>query len=112
MIKPKKTLLNIEPYGIDKYYKNQEMKLDSNENPYGASPVVINAIKNFDPRHIQFYPAYGELIDCLAELAGAKPENFILTNGCDEAINVVLNTYLDKGDEILSFSPTFSMPVL
>ncbi len=112
MIKPKKTLANIEPYSIDEFYTNYDIKLDSNENPYGPSEAVIQAIRNFDVQKIKFYPAYGELVDKLSNLTGAKKENFILTNGCDEAINVVLNTFLEKDDEILSFSPTFSMPIL
>ena len=112
MIKPKKTLANIEPYSIDEFYTKFDLKLDSNENPYGPSDAVICAIRNFEVDKIKFYPAYGELINKLAAQIGAKKENFILTNGCDEAINAVLNTYLDVGDEILSFSPTFSMPIL
>ena len=112
MIKPKKTLASIEPYSIDEFYTKFDLKLDSNENPYGPSDAVICAIRNFEVDKIKFYPAYGELINKLAAQIGAKKENFILTNGCDEAINAVLNTYLDVGDEILSFSPTFSMPIL
>lgn len=112
MIKPKKTLENIEPYSIDEFYTEFDLKLDSNENPYGPSNAVICAIRNFEVEKIKFYPAYGELIQKLAELTNSKKENFVLTNGCDEAINAVLNTYLDVGDEVLSFSPTFSMPIL
>lgn len=112
MIKSKKTLENIKPYSIDNYYQEFEMKLDSNENPYGPSPLVIRTLRNFEPDKVKFYPAYGNLTDRLAGFVGAKPENFILTNGCDEAINVILNTFLEKGDRVLTFAPTFSMPKL
>lgn len=112
MVESKKALLNTDTYKTDKYYEDWDLKLDSNENPYGASSAVINVIKNFDFSKIGFYPAYGKLLDKLADLTGADCDNFILTNGCDEAINVVLNTFLDKEDEVLSFSPTFSMPAI
>ena len=112
MIKPKKTLENIKPYSIDRFYTDYKLKLDSNENPYGPSPVVIQALREFSLDKIKFYPAYGELIDKLAAFINVKSENLILTNGCDEAINVCLNTYLEKGNKVLSFAPTFSMPKL
>ena len=110
MIKAKTTLKNIEAYSIDKYYSDFELKLDSNENPYGPSPLVEHAIRNFDIKKVQYYPAYGILIEKLAQILNTKVENLLLTNGCDEAINVVLNTFLENDDEVLTFSPTFSMP--
>ncbi len=110
MIKAKTTLKNIEAYSIDKYYSDFELKLDSNENPYGPSPLVEYAIRNFDIKKVQYYPAYGILIEKLAQIINTKVENLLLTNGCDEAINVVLNTFLENDDEVLTFSPTFSMP--
>ncbi len=112
MIKSKKFLQNIVPYSIDAHYQNYKYKLDSNENPYGASPAVIGAIRNFDPAKVSTYPAYGALIEKLATFWGAEPVNFVLTNGCDEAISVVLNTFLKEGDKVLSYGPTFSMPKL
>ena len=39
-------------------------------------------------------------------------ENFVLTNGCDEAINIVLSSYLSLQDSVLAFCPSFSMPKL
>ncbi len=112
MIKSKETLKNIIPYQTDKYYSEWTLKLDSNENAYGAFNSVIDSIKNFDPNKIKYYPAYGALLDKLASLTNSIPDNFILTNGCDEAINLVLSAFLDKNDEVLSYSPTFSMPEL
>ena len=110
MIKPKKTLENVSPYQTDKYKIDWRLKLDSNENIYSISPIVVNAIKNMDFSEVSLYPAYGKTIDKLSEKYNVKYENILLTNGCDEAINVIINAYLDKEDEILSYNPTFVMP--
>lgn len=110
MIKPKKTLENVSPYQTDKYKIDWRLKLDSNENIYSISPIVVNAIKNMDFSDVSLYPAYGKTIDKLSEKYNVKYENILLTNGCDEAINVIINAYLDKEDEILSYNPTFVMP--
>ena len=112
MIKPKKTLANIKPYLIDRYYQDVDLKLDSNENSYGPSPVVIETLRNLSPDKIKFYPAYGELIDKLSKHFNHNSDGILLTNGCDEAINSIFSAYLEEGDKVLSFSPTFSMPKL
>lgn len=110
MFKEKNTLKNIEPYSIDEFYPNCILKLDSNENVFGPSKKVIEAFKNLDIKRFNLYPCYGELIQILSKKFGFTKENFLLTNGCDEAINVVLSTYLTENDSVLAFSPSFSMP--
>lgn len=112
MFNPKSTLKNIEPYFIDEFYPECELKLDSNENIFGPVPAVVEAFKSLDLKRFNLYPCYGELLEKLSNKFDFKKENFMLTNGCDEAINVVLSTYLAPEDTVLSFSPTFSMPVL
>jgi len=112
MFNAKETLKNIEPYSVDKYYPECELKLDSNENVFGPSKRVIEAFKNLDLRRFNLYPCYGELIGILASRFGFAPDNFLLTNGCDEAINIILSAYLTENDSVLAFCPSFSMPKL
>ncbi len=112
MFSAKETLKNIEPYSIDEFYPECDLKLDSNENIFGPAPSVIEAFNNLDLRRFNLYPCYGELLEKLSAKFCFKKESLMLTNGCDEAINVVLSTYLTADDTVLSFSPTFSMPVL
>ena len=112
MFESKKTLKDIKCYSIDEFYPDCILKLDSNENVFGPSENVISAFKNIDIKRFNLYPCYGELLNVLSERFSFGKENFILTNGCDEAINVVLSAYLNANEEILSVSPTFSMPLL
>ena len=37
------------------------------------------------------------------------PDELLLTNGTDEAIQVLLNTYVDDGDEVLLLRPSYAM---
>lgn len=112
MIKPKKTIEQLSPYETDLYKKQWRLKLDSNENIYGTSNVVISAIKNINPEDISLYPCYGKLLDKLEKRYNIANNEILLTNGCDEALNIIISTFLDEGDEILSYTPTFSMPSL
>ncbi len=42
-------------------------------------------------------------------LVGVEPEELLLTNGTDEAIHIICETYLEPGDEALIVVPTFAM---
>ena len=110
MLKAKKILEDIPVYQTDEYYENYELKLDSNENVYGVSSKVLQALSDKNEKYISCYPCYGELLDKLSKKHLVEKNNILLTNGCDEAINVVFSTYLEKGDNVVSFAPTFSMP--
>ena len=112
MIKPKKAVENITPYSTPKYAQICNLKLDSNENPYGASKEVLYALKELTAAQISRYPHYGELVDKLAQKFNLFDDQILPTNGADEALNVIINTYLDKDNELLCFMPTFAMPKL
>ncbi len=112
MINPRKELDNIFPYETDFHKQDWRLKLDANENIYGAYSSVISAIKNIPSEEISLYPTYGKFIDKFSKKYDLNNENILLTNGCDEALSVIVSAYLDKEDEILSYKPTFSMPSL
>ncbi len=40
---------------------------------------------------------------------GVDPDDFILTNGTDEAIQVLINTYVDDDDEVVILRPSYAM---
>ena len=110
MIKSKKNLQNKPVYSTELFFDESILKLDANENIYGASPRVLKALRELDYNRVNFYPCYGEFLAELSRAHGLNEEFFLPTNGADEAISVIFNTYLEKGDSVISFSPTFVMP--
>jgi histidinol-phosphate aminotransferase len=91
-------------WGID-----SALKMNSNENPLGASPKVAEAIlKNMT--QISEYPAgdAAELRVVLAEFLKLKSENLLIGNGSDEIIVMICAAYLKVGQNVLSSQPTFS----
>ncbi len=109
-MKAKKTVQKIEPYAVDLFDEEGFLKLDSNENDFGPSPKVIDAIRNISPQDIKYYPYYGKLLQKLAEFHGVDIENIILTAGADEAISSVFSTFLETGQTVLTVEPSFVMP--
>jgi histidinol-phosphate aminotransferase len=81
------------------------VKLGSNENPYGPSPKVFEAIASVRPER---YPEPERLIDALAEYAGTAPENVLIGAGMDGVMDTITRLFLDPGDRVLIYTPTFS----
>ncbi len=112
MIKPKKSVQDMLGYNVPLFEREWDIKIDSNENLYGPSPKVIDAIKNILPDDIFLYPFYGELSRKIAEYVGFELENIKVTNGADEAIASIFQAYLEVGDAVLTVKPSFAMPVI
>ena len=55
------------------------------------------------------YPERAPVERIVAEHLGLAPEQVVLTNGVDEAIHVLFETFLDAGDELLLPVPTYTM---
>ena len=85
------------------------LKLDSNENPYGASISVQEALGAFDRYH--YYPdaQSTSLRERLAIYTGVRPSSIVVGNGSDELIDLTLLTILDPGDEVIIPEPTFGV---
>lgn len=110
MLTPRDELKNIETYEIASYPEIWDMKLDSNENYIGPSTKVMKAIKELSAEEVSHYPCYGKLYELLAQEYNVNTSELVITNGADEALSAVLNTYVSKGDKILTVTPSFSMP--
>ena len=61
------------------------------------------------PEHLAVYPEYTEARPALAEFFHVPPERLLLTNGTDEAIQVIVNTYVGAGDEVVVLRPSYAM---
>lgn len=86
------------------------IKLASNENPYGCSSKVVEAIKNEAIRASQ-YPddSMYELKEMLASKYSLKSENFIIGSGSDQIIEFLLHAKIDSSSKILTSGITFAM---
>ena len=87
----------------------QGLRLDFNENTVACSPRVLEALGRIAASDLARYPERGQVETKVAQHLGLKPEQVLLTNGVDEAIHVLCQTYLDRGDEFLFPTPTYSM---
>ena len=84
------------------------VKLSSNENPYGPSERVRNAIiKSFDDACRYPYEYILELQNILAKKHNVNPESIVITGGSNEALRVTGLAVADQGGDIVAGQPTY-----
>lgn len=81
------------------------VKLGSNENPYGPSPKVKEAMAQISPER---YPEPEELIEALSKYTGFPEEQIIIGAGMDGVMDTLTRLFLGPGDRSLVHIPTFS----
>jgi histidinol-phosphate aminotransferase len=85
------------------------MRLDFNENTVACSPKVREVLGRISAGSLTRYPERAPVEAIVAAHLGLAPAQVALTNGVDEAIHVLFEAFLDKGDELLLPVPTYTM---
>lgn len=89
--------------------RTNKLRLDFNENPIGCSPAVRRALARLSAATISAYPEQETVRRKAARHFGVRPEELLLTNGTDEALSLVVNTFVELGDRVLFVEPTYAM---
>ncbi len=85
------------------------LRLDFNENTVACSPRVREVLAQISAGALTRYPEREPVEATVAAHLGLAPEQVALTNGVDEAIHVLFETFLEAGDELLLPVPTYTM---
>lgn len=114
---PRSEIRSIEPYVPGKPISEVKrelgitdiIKLASNENPLGPSPLALVALERA-VREVHLYPdgAAYELKNRLAARHGVSPDQIVLGAGSDEVMRLLAEAYFNQGDEVIVADPTFS----
>jgi histidinol-phosphate aminotransferase len=114
----------VQPYVPGEQPRDKSIiKLNTNENPYPPSPMVLAATKASVDNRLRLYPnpTAEALRKKLAELHGCKPDNIIVGNGSDELLAMAVRCFVEplSAGTIASrclvqfFQPSYSLyPVL
>jgi histidinol-phosphate aminotransferase len=86
---------------------DQLLRLDANENPYGPSPQVAEALARY--KGYELYTDYRRLRERIAGYSGVAPENVTLGNGGDEIIDLAVRLFVTPGEAAIVCPPTFDM---
>lgn len=85
------------------------IKLDANENPYGCSPRVNQALAT--RTNFNIYPDNGQtrLRKLLEGYTGVDAKHIVAGGGSNQLIDLVLRLLISKGDEVINCVPTFGI---
>jgi len=99
----------MRPYHPPLEGRRNKLRMDFNENPIGCSPAVRRALRKLAASSISAYPEQETVRRNLARHFDVRPEELLLTNGTDEALSLVVNTFVGSGDRVLFVEPTSPM---
>lgn len=97
---------------MEKYSRKEIKELNSYEVISEKSRVKLDANEGIDWMDgMNRYPVdrSDKLRGKLAEKLGKSPDELVLGNGSSELIELMMKAYLESGETVVSFSPTFSM---
>ena len=95
--------------------ESQVIKLNGNENPYGPSPKVLEALGKLHRAHLYPDPQQMAMRGAVARFLartgqdGVGPEHIVVGNGSDEIIDLLFRALLAPGNAIVNCVPTFGM---
>ncbi|MGT2925165.1 histidinol-phosphate transaminase [Streptococcus caviae] len=97
-------LRQIEPYvaGAQPAEKNM-IKLNTNENAYGASPKVREVLAHFDADSLRKYSTLdqADLRAVLAENLQVRPEQLMIANGSDDVLSIAFLAFFNNDEPVL-----------
>ncbi|MFJ5938502.1 histidinol-phosphate transaminase [Streptomyces sp. NPDC093071] len=87
------------------------IKLSNNENPYGASPAVAEAVQAVLAGGVSRYPdpAGKRLAEAIGTSLDVPAERVVLGNGSENILELLCQAVLDAGDLVVTQAPGFSL---
>src|SRR5258708_22928646 len=108
--KPRPAVVKMAPYSPPTGGRAGKLRLDFNENTVGCSPRVIEVLREaLTADSLAIYPEYTEALGELGAFFGVSSNHFLMTNGTDEGIQVLINTYIDDGGDVVLLRPSYAM---
>ena len=87
-----------------------KLRYDMNENPEGLPKEFVDSVlKEITPEFLAIYPEPDRFLRKYADFVGVKFENLVCTNGSDQAIRYLLETFGEVGKEVVTVAPSFEM---
>ena len=110
MIRPRKPIERLQEYHPPREDRVGKIRLDFNENTIGCAPAVARALRrSIQAEWLASYPEYERARATLARYFGVSKDEMLITNGIDDAIKLICDTFVDPGDRLVVPAPTFPM---
>ncbi len=111
MSKWEENVRKVVPYTPGEQPKDKKIiKLNTNENPYGPAPKVLEVLKSFDVDNLRLYPdpAVTKLVDSIADFYGLSSDKVFVGVGSDDVLAMIFMTFFNSKKPILFPDITYS----
>ena len=86
------------------------LRYDMKENPEGLPKEFVDSVlAKITPEFLSIYPEPDKFLQKYADYVGVGFENVMATNGSDQGIRYLLQTFGEKGKNVVTVSPSFEM---
>lgn len=87
-----------------------KLRYDMNENPEGLPVEFVDSVlREVTPEFLSIYPEPDRFLCKYADFIGVKKDNLVCTNGSDQAIRYLMETFGEVGKEVVTVAPSFEM---
>jgi histidinol-phosphate aminotransferase len=89
------------------------VKLNTNENPYPASPRVFEVLRSASPERLRKYPdpMAQKVREVAARVLGTVPDRILCGNGSDDLLTIAMRSFCGEGDTVAFPLPSYSLYV-
>jgi histidinol-phosphate aminotransferase len=87
------------------------IKLNTNENPYPPSPLVLEAIRRAGNDRLRLYPdpVARTFCETAGRRLGVSPDSILATNGSDEALTILVRACVGQGETMVAPLPSYGL---
>ncbi|MBI5498869.1 MAG: histidinol-phosphate aminotransferase family protein [Deltaproteobacteria bacterium] len=107
--RPRPEVLAVRPYVPPLEGRRGLLRLDFNENTVGCPPAVLRALRRLGAESVATYPEYGRLQAVVARHLGVSEDRVLPTGGIDEALHLLAQAFVARGDGVVTPAPGFVM---
>ncbi len=103
---------NLEAYKPGEQPQGEDfIKLNTNENPYPPSPLVLSRLKEAISPKLRLYPdPLGKrLREKISQVYEIDSQRIILGNGSDEILSIIMRAFVGRGDTIVNLYPSYTL---
>ncbi|MBN1110163.1 MAG: aminotransferase class I/II-fold pyridoxal phosphate-dependent enzyme, partial [Methanomassiliicoccales archaeon] len=86
-----------------------KLRMDTSTNALGTNPAGRRALRECLDLDVGQYPStYGDgLREALADLYSLHRDNFVVGNGSDEALDIIVKTLVEPGETVIATHPAY-----
>lgn len=108
-MKARNAVARLNAYALNPGTRRDKLRMDLNESLWGCTPKVGQALAAMGHGGAAAYPDYHDLMAALSDYLGTPEETLLVTNGADDGIRAIMQSFIEPEDAVVVAEPSFGM---